>query len=278
MNITKYICSFLQVLLFLLLPASVKAQNNTATDEMYLLEIQSHLQAFLDEWKGLTSDIQFAGYDYLPDMENRMKQLDAKWLTYSQAQQMDIAANDSLLEIVGNIQVAKQAAQKVFDQKKAEQQMMTNFKNAEIFLSGKDTMYRHMVKMAEKMALAKPLAAKLEKLKAKEQLIFTEIQTHYDAAKQAAEAFPDLQERMGKLEERYIALKSASTKVQAAIYKPWITRVKDYLLGMAAVAMILMFLNMLSSKIKAVKQARKSAQELQKMMQNNNNAQQYPTI
>ena len=102
-------------LLLLLTPVEGHAQSSTAPatqdEELYALELQSRLQLFLDAWQGMSADLQYCSSNDLPNMEDRMKQLDAKWLLYSQAQQMDISVNDSLLEVVGNIQVIRQAAQ-----------------------------------------------------------------------------------------------------------------------------------------------------------------------
>lgn len=274
---TKYIKGTL-TLLFILATTTMWAQNETATTQgdMLFLELQSRLQLFLDDWNDVVSDIQYGSSDDLPDTELRMQQLDAKWTTYSQAQLMDIANDEDLLEIVGNIQTVKQTADEQLAKKKAELQMQDNFKNAEVFINNQDSVYRQLSKTAAKMALVKQMAAQLEKLKAKEQLLFADIQTHYTAAKEAAEAIPTLQERMKKLEEHYIILKSVSEKIQTATYQPWITRIKDYLLGLAAVSVLLMFFSMLMSKIKAAKQARESAKKMQQMMLPND--QQYPTI
>ena len=53
-------------------------------------------------------------------------------------------------------------------------------------------------------------------------------------------------------------------------------RIKDYLYSFAAVAILLMFVNMIYSKIQAYKQMRKSAEEYKKMLQRNEN--EFPTI
>jgi hypothetical protein len=66
---------------------------------------------------------------------------------------------------------------------------------------------------------------------------------------------------MQKLEERYIELKALSDSIQAAEYKPFIERIKDYLLSFAAVAIILMFVNMVQAKIQAYKQLKKSTED-----------------
>ena len=67
-----------------------------------------------------------------------------------------------------------------------------------------------------------------------------------------------------------------SEKIQALEYKPLLERIKDYLYSLAAVAMILLFLNMVQAKIKALKQARENAKKLREMM--NNEESDYPTI
>lgn len=120
------------------------------------------------------------------------------------------------------------------------------------------------------------MAAELEKVKGKEQLLFSEIQSHYDIAKNLSEEFKDLLPRFQSIEEKYIELKNISDKIQALEYKPWLQRIKDYLYSLAAVAMILLFLNMLQAKLKALKQARENAKKLREMMDKDNND--YPTI
>lgn len=78
------------------------------------------------------------------------------------------------------------------------------------------------------------------------------------------------------MEEEYIELKGLSEKIQAAEYKPFLDRIKDYLYSFAAVAILLMFINMIQSKVQAYKQMRKSAEEYKKMLQRNDN--EYPSI
>ena len=87
---------------------------------------------------------------------------------------------------------------------------------------------------------------------------------------------PGLHQRMAEIEQRYIALKANSEKIQSAEYKPLIQRAKDYLLGLAAVAILLMFINMLSSKVQSFMKARESMKKMKEMMNDGNNF--YPTI
>ena len=124
--------------------------------------------------------------------------------------------------------------------------------------------------------MVQALGPELEKVKGKEQLLFTEIQEQYNTAKGLSQEFKDFLPRFQPIEEKYIELKNTSEKIQALEYKPWLERIKDYLYSLAAVAIILLFINMLQAKIKAFKQARENAKKLREMMDNNDND--YPTI
>ena len=53
-------------------------------------------------------------------------------------------------------------------------------------------------------------------------------------------------------------------------YKPLIERVKDYLLGFAAVAVLMMFVSMLQNKIAAAKQMKESARQMRDALKKNN--------
>ena len=151
-----------------------------------------------------------------------------------------------------------------------------DFADAEVFFQAQDSAYAKLYKTAVEYSLIKALAAELEKVKGKEQLVFAEIQSHYDIAKSLSEEFKNLLPRFQPIEEKYIELKNISDKIQALEYKPWLQRIKDYLYSLAAVAMILLFLNMLQAKLKALKQARENAKKLREMMDKDNND--YPTI
>ena len=61
------------------------------------------------------------------------------------------------------------------------------------------------------------------------------------------------------------------------VYKPLLQRLNDYLLGLAAVAMLLMFINMVQAKIKAARQVRKNMKQYQDAM-NLNGKDDYPTL
>ena len=60
-------------------------------------------------------------------------------------------------------------------------------------------------------------------------------------------------------------------------YKPLIARIKDYLLGLAAVAVLLLFVSMVKTKIKAAKDARENMKKYQETLKLNGQDE-YPTI
>ena len=128
------------------------------------------------------------------------------------------------------------------------------------------------------MSLVKQLGPKLEKVKAKEQILFTELQNNYNLAKSACELVPSLSKRMEILDEQYVIMKSVSEKVQALEYKPFIQRIKDYVLGLACVAVILLFLNGMWAKFKAYREKVASMKKYSDMMKNNGKETTYPTI
>ena len=202
--------------------------------------------------------------------------IDAKWNTYYQSRQIEIAEDDSLLQIVADYQLTKQnlldsiAFQKhIIDARK-------EFTEAEIFFQKQDSSYAQLYKTALELSLVQALTPKLEKMKGKEQLLFAEAQGHYDTAKSLSEEFSEFLPRFQPIEEKFIEIKNLSEKIQALEYKPLLERIKDYLYSLAAVAMILLFLNMVQAKIKALKQARENAKKLREMM--NNEESDYPTI
>ena len=153
---------------------------------------------------------------------------------------------------------------------------VADFGEAESFIASQDSVYKRLYETAIEYSLLKQLATQLETLKGKEQLLFADIQAKYEAAKNIAQEFGELQPRFQIIEENFITLKNNSEKIQAQEYKPIFQRIKDYLYGLAAVAMILMFINMAQAKIKMIKQARENAKKLSQMMNKDEND--YPTI
>lgn len=199
----------------------------------------------------------------------------SRWDAYSQAQQVYIADNDSLLNKLAEIQQMQQMVTDTLASRQQQFEKLSAFSKAETFIWRQDKIYRKLYKQAVQFSLSPKLAAKLEKVKAEEQAIFADIETNYSQAKTAVESFPGLNLRMEAIDNKYFQLQSVSAKIQTIEYKPFIQRIKDYLIGLAAVAILLMFFNLLNAKIKTLKAARDQAKKMKDMMEGQHN---YPTI
>lgn len=262
--------------------------------EAMQLEIASRLIQFSDELNqllavgkvNLTVDSEMGiSQSVISAMEKRMQslnqtynQIDVKWNTYYQAQQMDIANSEDLMNMVARIEELKQTVKDTLDSKTQVVEAVANFAAADQFIISQVSVYKNIYSKAYKLSLLKQLAPKLEKVKAKEQLLFTELQNNYNQAKAACEIVPSLSKRMETLDEQYVIMKSVSEKVQTLEFKPFIQRVKDYVLGLAGVAVILLFLNGMITKYKSYREKVASMKKYNDMMKNNGKGTTYPTI
>lgn len=283
------------ILLCSVLPSAVWAQEDEMTVEEELDSTYTDIHARMVQFQGellqlgalsrfrMDIDMEMPLTEPLLDvMGNRLKtltiavnSLTSRWDAYSQAQQVYIADNDSLLSKLAEVQQMKQMVTDTLASRQLQYDQLSAFAKAEVFIWSQDKIYQKLYKQAVQYSLSGKLAAKLEKVKAAEQAEFADVTKHYEQAKAAADAFPGLKIRMKGIDEKYFQLQTVSTKIQEMAYKPFIQRIKDYLMGLAAVAIVLMFLNMVRSKLKALKVAREQAQKMKDMMNGQHN---YPTI
>jgi len=284
---------YIIILCMALLPIPLLAQTDEveALQDSETMEIKAKMLLFkselsdlyeramvyldIDAQSSMTSAQQNMYEDRFKRLNLALQSFNARWNTYSQAQQVYIADNDSLLSWSDEMQMMQQALTDSLDSKKQQFDQIVGFNNAEKLLFSQDSIYKQMYEEAMKLSLVAKLAPRLENLKSKEQLRFADIQSNYDKAKEAVTAFPALSKRMEKIEVKYIQLKSISAKIQEMAYKPFIQRVKDYLMGFAAVAILLMFINLAAARIKSFKQARAQAKKLRDSL---NGQRDYPTI
>ena len=282
------------ILLLSVLPSAVWAQEEMSVDEELdstYTAIHERMMLFKEELIQLGALSRFR-MDIDNDMpltdplleaiSNRVKSLSlavnsfsSRWDAYSQAQQVYIADNDSLLNELARIQQMQQMVTDTLASRQQQYDQLSAFSKAEKLIWGQDEVYRKLYKQAMQYSISPKLAAKLEKVKAEDQAILADIDTNYGQAKTAAESFPGLQMRMEAVENKYFQLQSVSAKIQAMEYKPFIQRIKDYLIGLAAVAILLLFFNLLSAKIKTLKAASEQAKKMKDMMNGQHN---YPTI
>ena len=266
----------------------------SAEEKALILEIKSRLSQFSDDFQQL----QMAGSmsldpdaklginkNFVSALEGRMNtynqrynSLDVMWTTYTQAQQMDIANDEDLMTMVANIEAKKQSVKDTLDAKTEMVKAISDFVEADQFIMSQVNVYKKLYKRAFKLSLLKKLAPQLEKAKAREQLVFEKLQASYNSAKAATELVPSLQPRMNVLDEQFVVMKSVSEKVQALEYKPLFQRVKDYIMGLAAVAIILLFVSMMLTKYKAYKDKVANLKKVNEIMNKQGKDTQYPMI
>ena len=277
-----------------MLPSVAWAQEEMSTEEELdstYTDINEHLELFQEELLQLNAlcrfrmdiDMEMPLNEPLLDVvSERLKSLSAsmnsfstRWDTYSAAQQVYIADNDSLLNRVAVIQQMRQTVTDTLALRQQQRDHLVAFSTAEKFIWSQDNTYRRLYQQAIQYSMSPKLAAQLEKVKAEEQALTADVQKYYAQAKEAAEAFPGLQLRMKGMDNKVFELQTVSAKIQEMAYKPFIQRIKDYLMGLACVAILLMGLNLLKSKLALVKQAREQAKKMKGMMNGQHN---YPTI
>ena len=266
----------------------------SAAEQALILEIKSRLSQFSDDFQQL----QMAGSmsldpdaklginkNFVSALEGRMNtynqrynSLDVMWTTYTQAQQMDIANDEDLMTMVANIEAKKQSVKDTLDAKTEMVKAISDFVEADQFIMSQVNVYKKLYKRAFKLSLLKKLSPQLEKAKAREQLVFEKLQASYNSAKAATELVPSLQPRMNVLDEQFVVMKSVSEKVQALEYKPLFQRVKDYIMGLAAVAIILLFVSMMLTKYKAYKDKVANLKKVNEIMNKQGKDTQYPMI
>lgn len=244
-------------------------------EEVMQLHALSRFRVDIDMDMPLTEPLLDVVGDRIRALNAALNSFTVRWNTYSQAQQVYVADNDDLLNKVAQIQQIRQAVADSMTARQQQYDQLTAFCKAEQMIYGNDKTYRQLYKQAAQLSLSPKLAGRLEKVKAEEQALFADIQTSYAQAKTAAEAFPGLKLRMKGMDNKFFELQSVSTKIQEMAYKPFIQRIKDYLFGLAAVAILLLFFNLMSSKLKVIKQARDKAKSLKDMASGQHN---YPTI
>ena len=279
-----------------LLPRVIHAQDSggeAVLDERTRLEIQGRLNRFLENMEQINSsckaklpvspDVQVTnGYIRMLDrrlkgLEQGIKSLEVRWNNYYPMQQWDISQDEGLLACVESFELMKQEASDSLAVRKSMLQALQAFSDAQSYMHCLDTTYNRIGKKAFELSLTSKTAPMLEKEKKKEELLFASVQEKFDQAKEAGKYKLVSAERMEALEDDYAVLKNKSETIQAMQYKPLIQRVKDYLLGLAAVAVLLMFLNMVRSRIKAAKEMRKNMKKYKETLKLNGQDE-YPTI
>ena len=272
------------------------AQDNT-DDDQYLRQVQRELGVqltrFTDDFEALyeagcrpvriTDRTLQSGYDVrtmstqAKMMSRNLQSLNVRWEAFTAANLPTMADNDSLMNSMTHIELLKQAITDTIATLTQRCQAITDYMQAERIILAQDSAYANIYKQAMALSMIQKLTPRLQQLKAQEQVRFEQIQAAYDKLQPAIEVVPELRKRSAVVNEHYYTTKALSEKIQAMEYKPLMQRIKDYLLGLACVAVILIFVNMIKTKIDAAKIAREAAKQRMEMLQQNSPTN-YPTI
>ena len=256
----------------------IKSRPSQFSDDFQQLQMAGSMSLDPDAKLGINKNFVSALEGRMNTYNQRYNSLDVMWTTYTQAQQMDIANDEDLMTMVANIEAKKQSVKDTLDAKTEMVKAISDFVEADQFIMSQVNVYKKLYKRAFKLSLLKKLAPQLEKAKAREQLVFEKLQASYNSAKAATELVPSLQPRMNVLDEQFVVMKSVSEKVQALEYKPLFQRVKDYIMGLAAVAIILLFVSMMITKYKAYKDKVANLKKVNEIMNKQGKDTQYPMI
>jgi hypothetical protein len=245
--------------------------------------LESSLQAIawkmscdLDEVSNLMGEIRFAPLKRLDGLAGQLNRMKVKADIYCQAQQEYIAMDDSLMNLMATYYEVWQQADDSVSHQKIRLQAQADYEKAERFILKQDTALQRFHKQAAMYAKLPQTAAQLENVKGQELLLMTDIESRFAIARDAVEKNPSLKRKLTKLEQAYLKQKALSDETQAMAYKSPIEQAKDYLLSLAAVGIILMFVNMVASKIQLYKQTRDSAKKMEEALRKANGD--YPQI
>lgn len=259
------------------LQTEIEERMEQYADELSQLELVSNIQMQLSEGIPLTPSYVMVLREKMSVLENNYKSIELRWNTFIQAMQIDIADDENLMACMAKVQAQKQEVADSIESKKQKCQALADFVDARLLISSQDSTYKRLYKAALHYSLLPKLATKLEKVKATEQNLSARIQASYAKAKAATEVLPILNKQMPALDEKYANLQVISKKIQTMEYKPFIQRIKDYLIGLACVAVLMLVINLVVSKLQAARKARKAMSQYQDMMKKNGTGN-YPTI
>lgn len=275
--------------LLFLIPCAAFCQDDKAYEDF----LADKITQFIDEYDELSNNsnlqiritdanLESSSYTHrlstrLTALNVHLQSLDFRWNAFTQAEQVDIAENERLMNLLTQAQQSRQVATDTIAAQLDRCNALADFVKAERLMSGQDTVYQNLYKKARVFSLNKQLAPKLDKVKAEEQVLFEKLQDSYNKSQDAVKLMPQLTQRADRIEEQFYTIKAISSKIQGLEYKPLIERAKDYLMGLACVSVILIFINMVGTKLKAAKKAREMIKK-QKELFNNTNNEDYPTI
>lgn len=243
-------------------------------NEEQIRTLSDELTGYVSEVNNLSVYIPSANKRNIGSLERRLQQVQVRWQAYTDVQQLEITSTPVLMELMSQYQVLYASTMQAVAQQKAKLEAREEFQAVLDFIRRQKKPYEGLALRAKELSLVQQTAKQLAQLKAEEQLTFQDVTARYEKGKAAMDADPGLKARQKELEDAYVEIMLMSQDIQAAVYKTLIQRVKEYVLSLAGVAILLMFLAMVKSRISAIKAARDAARKYA----DNINKTDYPTI
>lgn len=285
MTTLKRLFLLLACLTFLTHPAV--AQDESVIDEAAIMEeveLSSELQEFLaekienfsQEIQNLFESVDGAQDSQLKAIKRYVSAHDLRWQSFLGSVQDLIASDDDLVSSVSVYQEIRQNTGAAIEAREKTLRQLADFVTSERVISQHVKQYEKLYKEAFSYSLIEQKSPDLEKLKAKDLLLMEDLAKNYELAHEAAKDNKMLTSRWEKLDNNYIHIKSYSQQIQQLEYKPLVQRAKDYVMSLAAVAIIILFFSFIVLRIKSISSMKKAAEEAKKLREQQNSN--IPTI
>lgn len=262
------------LLLLIIFPLCTRADSDGRTP--YDEEVHYRLDSYIGTLRGWMKEIGLSSAKRLETMSRQLFGLQTAGDLYCKAQQELIAADDSLLQLAVEFNQLLQAVADSIGQQQQRLTSLADFDRAERFILAQDSAYQRLKRNALLLSASPLTAASLDELKTREQLLASDIDSHFLLAQKAALVSPSLKPRMQRMTQRRMAQQKLSQEIQAAAYKPWTERLREQALNIAAVGIVLLLLNVVLTRLQSLKKARQSARKMKELINKTNND--YPQI
>gem|GEM_PF-3650659 len=263
----------LACLCFLIHPAmaqgAVEIDEEAAMEEIELSKemieyLSDKIETYTDGAASLLESVDGAQMPQLNAIKRYANALDLKWANFYESQQALIASDEQLMEAVTIYLETRQRTTGAIDAREKTLTQFADFVAAERIIAQNVKPYEKMYKDALTYSLVEKTAPELEKLKAKDLMLMEELTQQYTTAQQAYKDNKVLKKRWEKLDNNFIDIKGHSQQIQQMEYKPFVQRIKDHVMSLAAVAIIVMFFSFIIIRIKAARDIKKAAEEAKK--------------
>ena len=255
--------------------ASIR-KDSAAVTEPDLIEVVNVIQDFTDKTDLILSYITSANREDVNLCRQEFVKLNLRWTKYYLSIEHIVLEEEEVLNMVLQLNDRIKELENSIDRR------LLFFKQDEIFLQDLAFLqnlqkeYDDLKKLAISYSLTEQTAGQLEELKAREESIFEDASVKFGSMKSILNEFPELRDKESEAEQLFANISVKSQSIRSAEYKPFLDRIKDYLYSLAAVALLLMFVGMIQTKISAAKALKKNAKALEALRKQNSN--EYPTI